>query len=400
MAVLMAALATACGPAEKPDVPIDSAQRARDLAMTSIIVDGHIDVPYRLNQEWENVSLSTEAGDFDHPRAVAGGLNAPFMSIYIPAENDTEAARELADTLIGLVNRMVDEAPDKFAIPFSVDDVRQHFEAGLISLPMGLENGSPIGSDLEMVQYFHDRGVRYVTLTHSKSNQISDSSYDENKQWDGLSDIGIDVVREMNRVGIMVDISHVSDAAFWDVMEVAKAPVIASHSSARHFTPDWERNIDDDMIKRVAESGGVVMINYGSAFVTEEANLYSRARKDAYDAYIENNELEKSDELQKTFNGNYDRENGPFPFATLEQTLDHFDHVVELVGIDHVGVGSDYDGVGDSLPSGLKDVASYPNLVEGLLARGYSDEDIKRMLGENLLRVWADVAAYAENHEN
>jgi membrane dipeptidase len=183
-------------------------------------------------------------------------------------------------------------------------------------------------------------------------------------------------------------------------MEVAKAPVIASHSSARHFTPDWERNIDDDMIKRVAESGGVVMINYGSAFVTEEANLYSRARKDAYDAYIENNELEKSDELQKTFNGNYDRENGPFPFATLEQTLDHFDHVVELVGIDHVGVGSDYDGVGDSLPSGLKDVASYPNLVEGLLARGYSDEDIKRMLGENLLRVWADVAAYAENHEN
>ena len=396
-AALMVALATSCSPPSQ--APLDPAQRAKSLSASSIIVDGHIDVPYRLDKNWEDVSITTDTGDFDYPRAIAGGLNTPFMSIYIPAEKNTADARELADSLIGLVNRMVDESPDKFAILFSVDDVKRHFQAGLISLPMGLENGSPIGDDLSMVQYFHDRGVRYVTLTHALSNQIADSSYDENKQWDGLSEIGFEIVREMNRVGIMVDISHVSDGAFWDVMEVAKAPVIASHSSARHFTPDWERNINDDMIKRVAESGGIVMINYGSAFVTKEANLYSRARSDAFKAYIEENALEKSDELQDTFNADYDLENGPFPYATLEQTLDHFDHVVDLVGIDHVGVGSDYDGVGDSLPTGLKDVSSYPNLVEGLFARGYDDDDIKKILGENLLRVWADVEAYAGNHE-
>jgi membrane dipeptidase len=353
-------------------------------------------VPYRLNEKWEDVSLSTPAGDFDYLRAVAGGLNAPFMSIYIPAENETEAAREVADMLIGLVNRIVDDSPDKFAIPFSTDDVRQQFSAGLISLPMGLENGSPIGTDLEMVQYFHDRGVRYVTLTHSLSNQISDSSYDDNKQWDGLSEFGFELVKEMNRVGIMVDISHVSDAAFRDVMEVAQAPVIASHSSARFFTPDWERNISDDMIRRVAESGGVVMINFGSAFVTREANVYSLSRRDAYDAYIEENGFEKNDELQSAFDDIYARDNGPYPYATLAETLDHFDHVVALVGIDHVGIGSDYEGVGDSLPVGLKDVSTYPNLIRGLLERDYSEDDVRKILGENLLRVWAEVEAYAE----
>jgi len=400
LTISIALLGLSCSPGEKSQTPTDPAQTARDIAMTSIITDGHIDVPYRLEKAWDDVSISTEDGDFDFPRAVAGGLNVPFMSIYIPAEKDTGEARELADTLIGFVNRIVDESPDKFAIPFSVADVRRYFEAGVISLPMGLENASPIGNDLKMVQYFHDRGVRYFTLTHSKSNQISDSSYDENKRWGGLSEFGFEVVREMNRVGIMVDVSHVSDGAFWDVMEVAQAPVIATHSSARHFTPDWERNIDDDMIKRVAESGGVVMINFGSAFVTEKANLYTRARMEAFDAYLEANMLEKNHELQNEFNDLYDRENGPFPYATLEHVLDHFDHVVALVGVDHVGVGSDYDGVGDSLPIGLKDVSSYPNLVKGLLDRGYSEDDIQKILGENLLRVWADVEEYASSHES
>ena len=393
LVITLAAIVTACS-------PVDTAQRARHLAMTSIITDGHIDVPYRLKKKWVDVSESNEDGDFDYPRAIAGGLNAHFMSIYTPADKDTEQAREHADSMIGIVNRIVDESPDKFAIPFSVGDIRRHFEDGVISLPMGLENGSPIGQDLAMVQYFHDRGVRYITLTHSKSNLISDSSYDENKQWDGLSEFGFDLVREMNRVGIMVDISHVSDAAFRDVMEVAQAPVIASHSSARHFTPDWERNIADDMIKKVAETGGIVMINYGSAFVTKEANTYSRARSDAYDAYIEENGLEKSDELREEYRGSYDRENGPYPFASLTHVLDHFDHVVALAGIDYVGIGSDYDGVGDSLPLGLKDVSSYPNLIEGLLERGYSDEDIRKILGENLLRVWTAVEAYASDHES
>ncbi|MEE8344737.1 MAG: dipeptidase [Woeseiaceae bacterium] len=396
MVASIAMLVIACSPSEKAAAPVDLAQKANDLARASIVVDGHVDLPYRLNEKWEDVSLSTPEGDFDYLRAVAGGLNAPFMSIYIPAENETEAAREVADMLIGLVNRIVDDSPDKFAIPFSTDDVRQQFAAGLISLPMGLENGSPIGTDLEMVQYFHDRGVRYVTLTHSLSNQISDSSYDDNKQWDGLSEFGFELVKEMNRVGIMVDTSHVSDAAFQDVMEIAQAPVIASHSSARYFTPDWERNISDEMIKRVAESGGIVMINFGSAFVTREANEYTLSRMAAYDAYIEESEFEKNDELQAAFDDLYARDNGPYPYATLGETLDHFDHVVALVGIDHVGIGSDYEGVGDSLPVGLKDVSSYPNLIKGLLERDYSEDDVRKVLGENLLRVWADVEAYAE----
>ncbi len=199
----------------------------------------------------------------------------------------------------------------------------------------------------------------------------------------------------MNRLGIMVDISHVSDDAFWDVMEVTSAPAIASHSSARHFTPGWERNIGDDMIVGLAENGGVVMINYGSAFLTEAANTYGDRRSEAYTAYLEDNGLEDSGENSAAFRERYQQET-PYPYATLDETLDHFDHVVELVGIDHVGIGSDYDGVGDSLPVGLKDVASYPTLIAGLLDRGYSEEDVVKILGGNLMRVWREVEAAAE----
>jgi membrane dipeptidase len=200
----------------------------------------------------------------------------------------------------------------------------------------------------------------------------------------------------MNRLGIMVDISHVSDEAFWDAMEVASAPAIASHSSARHFTPGWERNIDDDMIIRLAEKGGIVMINYGSAFLTKKAHDYGIAARAALAAYLEENELETTPEVRKTFQEGYRAEHGAYPYATLDETLDHFDYVVKLTSVDHVGIGSDYDGVGDSLPLGLKDVSSYPTLVEGLLKRGYSEEDVVKILGGNLLRVWRAVEAAAE----
>ena len=262
-------------PEAAASAPVDLAARARQIATDSIIIDTHIDVPYRLVEEWEDVSEATDSGDFDYPRAVAGGLNAPFMSIYTPAGLEAEGrSKEVAESLIDLVNRIVDESPDKFAIALSPDDVEAQFEQGLISLPLGMENGSPIEGDLANLQYFYDRGIRYITLAHGLSNHISDSSYDDNKQWDGLSDFGVEVVREMNRLGIIVDISHVSDAAFWDVMEVTSAPAIASHSSARHFTPGWERNIADDMIVGLAENGGLVMINYGSAFITQAAQEY------------------------------------------------------------------------------------------------------------------------------
>ncbi len=366
------------------------------IAQSSIIVDTHIDVPYRLEKAPADVSRATETGDFDYPRARRGGLNAAFMSIYTPPELEASGgSRALADQLIDLVHDIVAQAPDKFAIALTPDDVRDQFASGLISLPMGMENGSPIENDLDNLAHFHDRGIRYVTLAHSLANHLSDSSYDEEKRWQGLSEFGVAVVREMNRLGMIVDVSHLSDDAFWQVLEVTEAPVIASHSSARHFTPGWERNMDDEMIRALAANGGVIQINFGSSFVTAVAQKYGTAMWDEREVYLAEHPDVEASEAKERFKAMYEAEHGPFPFASLEDVLAHIDHVVELVGIRHVGIGSDYDGVGDSLPVGLKDVSSYPNLIDGLLRRGYSEQDIRKILGENLLRVWDAVEAHA-----
>ncbi|MDH4046633.1 MAG: dipeptidase [Gammaproteobacteria bacterium] len=399
-ASLLVLAIAACGSPEKEPAAEAAAgnitARAQDIAKKSIIIDTHIDVPYRLEEKWEDVTKATESGDYDYPRAVAGGLNAPFMSIYTPAELEAEGrSKGVAEELIDLVEKIVASNPAKHAIARSPDDVEEQFRRGIVSLPLGMENGSPIEGDLANLRHFYDRGIRYVTLAHGLSNHISDSSYDDNRQWGGLSEFGVEVVAEMNRLGILVDISHVSDEAFWDVMEVTKAPAIASHSSARHFTPGWERNMADDMIVRLAQNGGVIMINFGSAFISQAAWEYGTARREAYAEYREANQLEASDDLEKSFNEKYASEHGEYPFATLDQVLDHFDHVVKLTSVSNVGIGSDYDGVGDSLPIGLKDVSSYPNLVAGLLRRGYSEEDIRKILGGNLLRVWREVEAVA-----
>lgn len=405
MKITLAALAVAffagCGPAEQtPDGAVDAASsngaEAERIARESIVVDGHIDVPYRLQSTPDNVALATEDGDFDYPRAVAGGLNAPFMSIYTPAELEADGkSYAVAEELIDLVEGIAESAPDKFAIARSTAEIRQHFEAGLISLPLGMENGSPIDGDLANLQHFYDRGIRYITLAHGLSNHLSDSSYDPNRQWNGLSEFGVEVIKEMNRLGIMVDISHVSDEAFWQAVEVSAVPVIASHSSARHFTPGFERNIDDAMIKRLGETNGVIMINYGSAFLTAAANDYSMARWPAQTEFEAANPEMSEDEANEAFAAIWEAEHGTLPFATLDDVLDHIDHVVALTSIENVGIGSDYDGVGNSLPTGLKDVSSYPNLVNGLLQRGYSEADIRKILGENILRVWSAVEDYA-----
>jgi membrane dipeptidase len=400
-------LIAGCSPADnaptEPDPAVDLVATADALARNSIILDSHIDVPNRLDQEWEDVTVATDGGNFDYPRAVAGGLNAAFMSIYTPAELEADGgSREKAELLIDLVQAIVASAPDKFAIALSADDVEEQFASGLISLPMGMENGSPIAGDLGNIQHFYDRGIRYITLTHSLSNHIADSSYDENHQWDGLSEFGAEVVKEMNRLGIMVDISHVSDAAFYDVIEITSAPVIASHSSARFFTPGFERNMSDEMITVLANNGGVIMVNYGSSFISGAAQKYSKDRSDAYKAYLADNALEGTDELNDEFNETYDHSHGGFPYADIEDVLDHFEHIVQLVGIRHVGIGSDFDGVGDSLPVGLKDVSSYPALVHGLLVRGFTADDVRKILGGNLLRVWREIEAASgnANHED
>jgi membrane dipeptidase len=374
----------------------DVSEKANEIAKNTIIIDTHIDVPFRLNDGWIDVTEATEGGDFDYPRAVKGGLNAPFMSIYTPAALDgTPNAKAHAERMIEIVEKIVETAPKKFQIAHSVADVEASFSKGIIALPLGMENGSPISGDLDNIDYFYKRGIRYVTLSHSRANGISDSSYDDNKKWSGLSDFGIKAVERMNNLGIMVDVSHISDRAFWKVMEVANAPAIASHSSARKFTPGFERNMNDKMIKALAEQGGVIMINYGSSFLTKDANQYNLNGIKAYQAYIKAEGLENTQEQQDKFRKIYAKET-PYPFATLDDVLNHIDHVVQITGsVDYVGIGSDYDGVGNTLPVGLKDVASYPTLIDGLLKRGYSETDIKKILSGNILRVWRAVEQYA-----
>ena len=370
--------------------------RATALAHDAVIVDGHIDVPYRLERRFEDVGEATASGDFDYPRAVAGGLDAPFMSIYVPARfQETGGAKAFADGLIDMMEDVVDAHPEKFRIARSVADVRANKRAGLISLPLGMENGAPVEGDLANLAHFHARGIRYITLTHGRDNEISDSSYDDDGTHGGLSDFGREVVREMNRLGIMVDVSHLSDAAFDDVMEVTRAPVIASHSSARHFTPGFERNLDDSRIQALATRGGVFMINYGSSFLTDDYRQ-RRERADTYaDAVIAQRGLdeEAADALRAEIRRRY------AGYADLDDVLDHIDHVRDLVGVEHIGIGSDYDGVGDTLPYGLKDVSTYPMLVAGLLDRGYSEAEIRCILGENALRVWAEVETLAQRSE-
>nr|WP_265090367.1 dipeptidase [Kangiella spongicola] len=400
--VVSAALGlVACGSAPVvEEVAPDYAKQAQEISKKYVIADLHIDVPHRLHDSNEDISVATEGGDFDYPRAIKGGLDAPFMSIYIPANLEFEGegkSFELANELIDNVEAIVAANPDKFALATSPAEVQANFEKGLVSLPMGMENGSPIEGKLENVQYFYDRGIRYITLAHSRSNHLSDSSYDEARPNEGLSEFGKDVVREMNRLGIMVDVSHLSDDAFYDVMEVSTAPVIASHSSVRDFTPGFERNMDDDMIETMAEKGGVIFINFGSTFISQDSIDNNNAYKAAVKTYIESNNLdsEKDAEKIRSFTKSY-RQRTPFEFADLNDVLDHIDHVVELVGVDYVGLGSDYDGVGDSLPTGLKDVSTYPNLIKGLLERGYSEQDIAKMLSGNLMRVWREVEQVAK----
>lgn len=372
-----------------------ASERANRIAQQNLIIDTHIDVPYRLHRDPADVSQATDGGEFDYPRARSGGLNAPFMSIYIPASVDEAGdAFSFAEQAIDLVTGITTAHPDKFAIATCAADVVAQQRQGLISLPMGMENGGPIEGKLANAAHFFERGIRYITLAHSKSNHISDSSYDDNEAWLGLSPFGQQLVGEMNRLGIMIDVSHITDQAFWQVLALSQTPVIASHSSLRHFTPGFHRNMTDAMVRAMAAKGGVIQINYGSAFLTKAARDWSDQRTAAALAFAEANGLESGDPQLTDFLDTY-REDHPYPFATLDDVLDHIDRAVELAGIDAVGLGSDYDGVGDSLPTDLKDVASYPNLIDGLLKRGYSESDINKILGGNTLRVWREVEAFA-----
>lgn len=392
-AILVMTVNTVAAEVKKPDL----ASSANLVAQKYLLVDTHVDVPYRLEEEWSDVTRKTKDGDFDYVRARKGGLNIPFMSIYTPAELEEEGGGfELANRLIDRVEALAGRAPKKFAIVNTTAQAEKARKLGLMGLAMGMENGSPLEGKLENVAFFKQRGISYITLTHSLSNHISDSSYDEVRQWNGLSPFGREVVAEMNRKGVMIDISHVSDEAFWQVLELSKVPVIASHSSARRFTPDWERNMSDEMIKALAAKGGVIQINFGSSFLTEKAMVWYEQMDEAREAYLEENGFEKEGEEAESFGETY-RVANPLPFATMDDLVAHFQHVIGLVGVEHIGIGSDFDGVGDSLPVGMKDVSDYPNLIEALLRLEYSIDDIAGIMGGNLMRVWRATEVYAQD---
>lgn len=377
--------------------------KADSLAHAYIIADGHVDLPYRmkvknfrLEREYLSIGEVTPEGHFDFVRARKGGLDAPFMSIFIPSSYQETPGKSfaLADSLIDMVEMLVSLQPEKAAIATSPDQIEEQFSQGLISLPMGMENGAPVEGNLENLAHFHERGVRYITLTHAKDNEICDSSYDTTGTWNGLSPFGETVVAEMNRLGIMVDISHVSDSAFYQAVGLTKAPVIASHSSSRYFTPGFERNMNDDMITRVGENGGVIMINFGSYFLggMDEPN-WSETRAEV-DAWMEENDGEYgSDEYNAFLSEKEGASEDLHGTATL--VADHIDRVVQLAGVDHVGFGSDYDGV-SNVPNDMQDVTTYPVLIAELLKRGYTEEDIEKMCYGNLFRVWREVERVAE----
>ena len=373
---------------------------ARALAADALIVDTHIDAPGVLVSRWADLGEAAPDREFDYPRAREGGLDVAFMSIYTSARQDEAgSAWQAANIQIDAIEALVARHPDRFAILTSPGDAERLLEGGRVLLPLGMENGGPIGDDLSQLEFFHDRGIRYITLAHSGNNRIADSSYTVEKRWGGLSPFGREVIAEMNRLGIMVDVSHVSDDAVRQAVELSTVPVIASHSALRHFTPDFERNLSDELAKLIAAKGGVVQIPFGTAFVNPQAAANTRdwfRESLAFDRRSAERVAAGEPALdRRAFEAQWEKDH-PKVEAPISDVLDQIDYAVKLVGIDHVGIGSDFDGVDGELPEGLRTVADFPNFIAGLQARGYAEADIRKILGGNLMRVWAEIEAGAE----
>lgn len=394
-----AASGTRTLPSRRPEAATVASKlpRARELAKQYIILDGHIDAPYRLHANPADITKKSAVGDFDIPRAFEGGLDAPFFSIYTAADLEEKGgSKKLADELIRLVENIIQKSPGEVEAARTAADARRIAASGKLAIFMGMENGSPIEKNIDNVDYFFDRGIRYITLCHGKDNHICDSSYDTTRTWKGLSPFGRDVVKRMNATGIMIDVSHISDDTFLDVMELSEAPVIASHSSCRHFTPGFERNMSDEMIRKLAEKGGVIQINFGSTFIRDDVRLKSAPVWKKVSDYIKEKGISEDSAGAQAHQKKVFADAG-IVMAEVADVADHIEHVIRLVGVDYVGFGSDFDGVGDTLPTGLKDVSMYPNLIAELLARGISESDIEKICGGNVLRVMEEVEHIASH---
>jgi len=364
------------------------AERARKLHFSSIVLDTHDDTTQRFFSKDFDLGKRNPDGHVDIPRMREGGMNAIFFSIWIDGRIMGPPAVEKALDQIDAVHENVLRYSKDVVFCRSAEEVRRAHAQGKIAALMGVEGGHMIGNDIRVLRMFGDLGVRYITLAHFYNDEWADSSTDKPAH-NGLTDFGKDVVREMNRQGIMVDISHVSDKTFFDALEVSKAPLIASHSSCRALC-NHPRDMSDDMIRALAAKGGVIQINYERSFIDQ-------AYKDAYDkvsggvvAATEKITKECADDADCIGRKSKDLQtqleaSGALPRVSWERIIDHIDHVVKLVGPDHVGLGSDFDGA--TMPDGMEDCSKLPKITEALMRKGYKDEDIRKILGENLLRV-------------
>jgi membrane dipeptidase len=364
------------------------ADRARKLHFSSIVLDTHDDTTQRFFSKTFDLAKRNPDGHIDIPRMREGGMNAIFFSIWIDGRTMGPLAVQKALDQIDAVRENVQKNSRDMVFCRTAEEVRRAQAQGKIAALMGVEGGHMIGNDIRIVRIFGDLGVRYMTLSHFYNDEWADSSTDKPAH-NGLTDYGKDIVREMNRQGIMVDISHVSDKTFYDALEVSKAPLIASHSSCRALC-SHPRDMSDDMIKALAAKGGVIQINYEKSFIDQ-------AYKDASDkvsggvvAIFEQLKKECGDDQECLGKKMVEMEKqavaeGKLPHVSWERIIDHIDHVVKLVGADHVGLGSDFDGA--SMPEGMDDCSQLPKITEALMRKGYPDDDIRKILGGNTLRV-------------
>jgi membrane dipeptidase len=348
-------------PAKKKPAAESSAARAARIHKEAIVVDTHIDTTMMLGREgWDFMVRhqpvkGEDSNHVDLPRIKEGGLDAAFFSIYMPGTITGAEAVKRSLILIDHVRSLAEKHPNEIVLATTAADVRAAHKAGKFAALMGMEGGHMIDDSLAVLRDYQRLGVRYLTLSHSVNTNWSDSSGDTPKH-NGLTDFGKDVVRELNRLGMLVDISHVSDKTFWDAMETSKAPLVASHSSLRSIS-GHPRNMTDDMIRALGGKGGVIMINYSRSFLSDEL----------YQAGLNNVPMAQR------------------PTVSWEKIVEHIDHAAKLVGANHVGLGSDFDGT--TVPDGMDDVSMLPKITAALLDKGYSEQDVKNILGENILRL-------------
>lgn len=368
--------------------------KAAPPAPPAVTIDTHVDTPSEFLKEPFDLGVVNKKHSVDYARMKEGGLDAAFFAAYVPAKYANKGAAAYCMTIMETIHEMVDRYPNQARFAASTSEIRAAVKEGKRAILIGIEGGHAIEDSLELLRAFYRFGARYMTLTHFNTNNWADSSGDTAKH-NGLTPFGKAVVLEMNRLGMLVDVSHVSDKTFWDTIETSKAPIIASHSSARALA-SHPRNMSDDMLKAMAKNGGVVMVNFYPVFLSDEVAAADKERDKKLGPEIAALKAKDPSEgavfdegVAKLYAEN------PLPPVSYTRIADHIDHIVKVAGIDHVGIGSDFDGI-TSTPVGMEDVSKFPTLRAELKKRGYSEADIRKIMGENFMRVFAEAERVAK----